>query len=105
MTYWKEKPIKPNITIPEGIKHNKSILNYPIDFSAWLTQLGGTYVSHTITTTGSIKIDSSTHSSGVITVIISGGSVNEQASFTINIVCLVSGTTIKESKKFLLDIV
>lgn len=105
MTYWKEKPFNPHQTIPEGIKHNKATLNYPIDFSAWLTQLGGTYVSHTITTTGSIKIDSSTHSSGVITVIISGGNVNEQASFTINIVCLVSGTTIKESKKFLLDIV
>lgn len=105
MTYWKDKPITPNYTIPEGIKHNAATLNYPIDFHNWLTQLGGTYVSHTVSTTGNIQIVHSTHSDGIITVIISGGKVNEQASFTINIVCSVSGTTIKDSKKFLLDIV
>ena len=105
MTYWKEKPLTPNQTIPEGIKHNTATLNYPIDFSTWLTQLGGTYVSHTVTTTGCIQIISSTHSAGVITVIISGGTVNEQASFIINIVCSVLGITIKDSKTFLLDII
>jgi len=85
--YWDEfNPLKPT-----GIKDPQAVLDYPIDFSVWLLDMGATYEGHLVTKTGSIVIDSSSHSNGVVTAIISGGTVGETASFTIHMTATVSG--------------
>jgi hypothetical protein len=71
---------------PKGIKDPNAILDYPIDFSAWLTDMGDTYASHTVLVTGGLVCDSSAYALGVITPILSGGTVGTVASFTIRIV-------------------
>ena len=74
---------------PKGIKDPNAILDYPISFAAWLTDIGDTYASHTILTsagTGGLTCDSSSQSTGIITPILSGGVVGETAWFTIRIV-------------------
>ena len=87
MIYWDEfNPLKPT-----GIKDPQAVLDYPIDFSAWLLDMGATYASHTVSKTGAIVIDSSTVLNGIVTVIISGGTVGETASFTIHMTATVSG--------------
>lgn len=82
MSYWNED----NPAKPRGIKDPDAVLDFPIGFSAWLAALSDTYLSHTVDVTGSIVCDSSSHSSGIITVWISGGAPGETASFTIRIV-------------------
>lgn len=82
MSFWDTS----NPAKPTGIKDPNAVLDYPINYSAWLTDIADTYQSHTITTTGGITINSSTQASGVITPIISGGTVGSVASFTIRIV-------------------
>lgn len=71
---------------PTGIKDSGAVLDFPIDFSAWLADVSDTHLSHTVTTTGGLVCDSSEHSSGVITVWLSDGNVGETASFTVRIV-------------------
>jgi hypothetical protein len=66
-----------------GVKDVNATLDFPIDFSAWLET--DSYASHTITKSGDIVIDSSVAQNGIITPIISGGTLNELASFTIQI--------------------
>jgi hypothetical protein len=66
-----------------GTKDVDATLDFPIDFSAWLET--DSYASHTITKTGDIVIVSHTQNNGIITPIISGGTLNELASFTIQI--------------------
>jgi hypothetical protein len=73
-------------TKPKGIKDADAILDYPVDFSDWLTDMADSYASYTITTHGGLVCDSSIHSLGVITPILSGGKVGTVASFTIRIV-------------------
>ena len=91
MIYWDEfNPLKPT-----GIKDPQAVLDYPIDFSAWLLDMGATYASHTVSKTGSIVIDSSVELNGVVTVIISGGTAGETASFTIHMTATVSGGGIR----------
>ena len=101
MSFWNIfDPLKPT-----GIKDSDAVLDFPIDFSAWLSDMGATYVSHTITTTGTIAINSSTQNAGVITPIISGGTVGEIASFTIRIIASVGGSQRIDDRTFYLNIV
>jgi hypothetical protein len=73
-------------TKPTGIKDPNAILDYPIDYTAWLLDIHDTYLSHTIAVTGGIVIDSSSFLSGYIIPVISAGTINTLASFTIHIV-------------------
>ena len=75
-----------NAVKPTGIKDPDAVLDYPVSFVDWLADISDTYASHSvIIASGSIVCDSSTESAGVITPIISGGTVGETASFTIRI--------------------
>jgi len=83
MSFWNTS--NPNKIM--GIKDPDSLLDYPIDWSAWLTALGDSYLSHTIENiTGGLVEVSSPESSGIITVWLSGGTLSETASFTVRIV-------------------
>ena len=77
---------------PTGIKDPNAVLDYPISFAAWLADIGDTYASHTVMVTGGLVCDSSSQAAGVITPILSGGTVKTTASFTIRIVT-VGGRT------------
>lgn len=81
MSFWDiSNPAKPT-----GIKDPNAILDYPISFAAWLADIADTYASHTVTVTGGLTCNSSTQAAGVITPILSGGTVGTTASFTIRI--------------------
>lgn len=73
---------------PKGIKDPDAVLDYPIDFSTWLADIGDAYASHTIAVTGGLVVDSSFESNGVITPVLSAGDPGETATFTIHIVTL-----------------
>jgi hypothetical protein len=75
-----------NKTKPTGIKDPDAILDYPIDYSAWLLDLNDTYYAHTTSVTGGITVDASSYLGGCIIPMISGGNVGETASFTIHII-------------------
>jgi hypothetical protein len=83
MTFWNiDNPQK-----PKGVKDPDAVLDYPINWSTWLTDISDTYLSHSvISLTGGLVADSSTQSGGIITVWLSGGNVGETASFTVRIV-------------------
>lgn len=82
MSFWNlTNPAK-----PKGIKDPDAVLDFPIDFSAWLTDAGDTYQSHTVQVTGGLAVVSSSQALGVITPVLSGGNVGEVATFTIRIV-------------------
>ena len=71
---------------PTGVKDPQAILDYPIDFSEWLAEMGDSHASHTITTTGGLTVVASGAANGVITPLLSGGTLGETASFTVHIV-------------------
>ncbi len=82
MSFWDiSNPAK-----PKGIKDPNAVLDYPISFADWLVDISDTYASHTVTVTGGLVLDSSSQAVGVITPILSGGTLGETASFTIRIV-------------------
>ena len=70
---------------PTGIKDPGAVLDYPIDFSAWLASAGAVYASHAVTTSDGLTCVSHEYSSGVITPVISGGALGETESFTLRI--------------------
>ena len=83
MSFW--NTTKPNK--PTGIKKVGSTLPYPIKVSDWLTGEQAVYESHTITgLTNGLTLLSSSHASGIITVWLSGGTIDTIASFTLRIV-------------------
>lgn len=95
MSFWTKQGEK---TV--GIKSPAAILDFPIDFSAWLAVEG--YASHTVTIiNGTIAIDSSSHSNGTITVIVSGGVIGELAGFMITVTTV---TNYVDRRAFYLDI-
>lgn len=71
---------------PTGIKDPNAVLDFPISFAAWLADVADTYASHTVAVTGGLVCDSSSQAAGVITPILSGGTLKATASFTIHIV-------------------
>lgn len=78
---------------PTGVKDPNAVLDYPIDWSVWLADIGDTYASHTVENlTGGIAVESSTHSNGIITVWLSGGTASSTATFTIRIVTTLGRT-------------
>lgn len=84
MSFWDTA----NPAKPTGIKDPNAVLDYPISFAAWLADIADTYASHTITVTGGLVLDSSSQAAGVITPILSGGTLKATASFTIHIVTM-----------------
>ena len=70
---------------PIGIKDPEAVLDFPVSFAAWLADISDTYLSHIVLTTGGIVCNSSTHSNGVISLFLAGGTIGETASFTIRI--------------------
>ena len=82
MSFWDvSNPAK-----PKGIKDPDAILDYPINYTAWLLDITDTYASHTVSVTGGLAVHSTIEASGIITVWLSGGTVGETATFTIRIV-------------------
>lgn len=77
---------------PKGIKDPDAVLDYPIDFSAWLADISDTYLNHSVLVTGGLSVVSSSQALGVITPVLSGGNVGETATFTVRIVT-VGGRT------------
>ena len=75
---------------PTGIKDPNAILDYPIDYTNWLSAMSDNYLSHTISTTGGLTVVSSSYINGSIIPVLSGGTLGTTASFTISIVT-VSG--------------
>lgn len=77
-----------NAAKPKGIKDPNAVLDFPIDFSAWLTDITDTYASHTVSVDAEsgIVCDSSSQAAGVITPIISGGTAGKTGWFKIRIV-------------------
>ncbi|CAB4132076.1 hypothetical protein UFOVP136_31 [uncultured Caudovirales phage] len=101
MSFWSnETPLKPT-----GIKSVESVLDYPIDFSAWLADMGAVYANHTVTHTGSITIVSSTYANGIVSVVISGGELGETTSFTVHMNAIVLGSARSDQRTFYLNIV
>lgn len=82
MTFWTTAEVDK----PIGIKDPNATLDFPISFSAWLADMVTTYGSHTVSVTGGIVVESTSHLNGVISVLLSGGTVGEVATFTIHIV-------------------
>jgi len=102
MNYWNEDLLGK----PIGIKDSDAVLDFPVDWNPWLNDMGATYVSHTTTKTGSIVIESSTHLSGIITTILSGGIVGETASYTVRITAIVGGVSQRiDDRTFYINIV
>ena len=73
---------------PKGIKDPNAVLDYPVSFVDWLADISDTYLSHTVTigAGGTLVADSSSALNGVITPILSGGTVGMTETFTIRIV-------------------
>jgi hypothetical protein len=92
---------------PKAIHDPNAILDYPIDYSAWLADAGSSYVSHEIVgLTGGITNPRSTQSAGKISVWIAGGTVGEIASFTVRITASGDGVIQRiDDKTFYLKIV
>ena len=82
MTFWDTT----NPEKPRGIKDPDAVLDFPISFADWLTDISDLHASHTVEATGGLVVDSSTHSAGVITVWLSGGEVDALATFTVRVV-------------------
>lgn len=81
MSFWDTtNPLK-----PKGIKDPNAVLDYPIDFSAWLADIVDAYASHTVACTGGLVCDSSSEDAGVITVLLSAGTLGQTATFTVRI--------------------
>lgn len=61
------------------VKDPNATLDYPFDWSEWLTDASDTYASHEFVTTdpadsvADLTVESSAHSAGVITAFVSGG--------------------------------
>ncbi len=86
---------------PKGIKDPDAILDYPISFVDWLADIGDTYASHTVTTSGTLTCVSSSEAAGIITPLLSGGTVGQTESFTIRI---VTGSGRQDDRTFYLKI-
>jgi hypothetical protein len=69
---------KPTIT-----KDPQAVLDYTLDFSAWLPA-GDTIVSHTTSASG-VAVDSSVTQSKAVVLWVSGGVVGQVASVTVRI--------------------
>lgn len=79
-------------TKPWGKHDPNSIINYPFDWNAWLTDSGTTYQSHTVTVEDPLEVASSTQAAGIITVKVktkTGGTpvVGKKYRLTVHIVC------------------
>lgn len=105
MSFWNvTNPAK-----PKGIKDPNSVLDFPVDFTAWLADMSDTYMDHVILTTdgevlstgavGSLKCDSSSEAAGIIVPVLSGGTVGETESFTVRI--LTNGSRTDDRTFFL----
>jgi len=98
MNFWNETdPLK-----PRGVKDPDAVLDYPINFNGWLTDASAVYKLHTVTVTGGLVVDSTYEVSGIIVVILSGGTLGETASFTIRIETMDGRI---DDRTFYLDIV
>jgi hypothetical protein len=81
MSFWNvSNPAK-----PKGVKDPDAVLDYPVDFSDWLADIGDTYASHSIIVSDGLTVDSSSESGGIITPILSGGVVGDTETFTVRI--------------------
>ena len=72
---------KPTIT-----KDPSAVLDYPIDFTAWLAAAADSIVSVTFPNTVGVSVTSSSFAGGKIVVVwVSGGTVGSPASVTVRI--------------------
>lgn len=77
-----------NLAKPKGIKDPDAVLDFPINFSAWLSEMNDTYASHTVECDldSGLVCDSSSQAAGVITPILSGGIAGKTGWFKIHII-------------------
>jgi hypothetical protein len=72
---------------PTIIKDPNAVLDYTVDFTAWLLPAADTISSHTVTVTGGIVKDSSGVVGGnKVTMWVSGGVAGTPASATVRII-------------------
>ena len=71
---------------PKGIKDPAAVLDIPVDWTEWLADVEDTYASHTVSVTGGLVVDSSTESDGVVTIMLSGGTLHSMATMSCRIV-------------------
>jgi hypothetical protein len=66
----------------------EAVLDYPIDWTAWLAEVDDTIVSHEVTVEpeGAVVIDSTEATATKVTAWISGGTDGENAKVTCHIV-------------------
>lgn len=69
---------------PTIFKDPGAVLDYTVDFSAWLTAMRDTLVSHTVTTTG-ITWVSSTNDTKIVVMWLANGAVGVPASATVKV--------------------
>ncbi len=70
---------------PTIIKDPNAVLDYTVDFSAWLLPLSDTIQSHTVITDGITKDTSAVVGGDKVTMWLSGGVVDTTASATVRI--------------------
>ena len=100
MSYWDTtNPLK-----PKGIKDPDAVLDYPIDFTDWLADISDTIDTFTVLVTGGLVWNEliSSHSNGLVTVWLSGGTAGSTATFTVR-VSTAGGRT--DDRTFFLKIV
>ena len=61
-------------------------LDYPIDYSQWLSDIGDIYANHAIVNvSGGITNPTSSQANGIVTVWIAGGTIGALAQFTVRL--------------------
>lgn len=67
-------------------KQPVDVLDYDFDYSDWLADRADTISTATITATTGVTVGSSTHTSGVVKVFISGGTDGQSYKITCTVV-------------------
>lgn len=70
---------------PSIVKDPDAVLDYTLDFTDWLALVTDTIVSHTVVVTGVVK-NSSSNTTKLVTMWISGGAVGVTGSAVVRIV-------------------
>lgn len=71
-----------------AVKDPDAVLDFPFDWSAWLTDVGDTYGSHSFVVADPagvatpLVVASSSHVGGVVTAFVSGGTLDQTHALT-----------------------
>lgn len=95
---------------PVGLFDRHAQLDIPFDWSAWLTDKGASYSSHTIEVDASLTCVSSNHSAGVISALIkvttpADVAVGTKLAVTCKLVATLGAMTLKDDRTVYLKVV